>query len=78
MFELKRKKSEKMSTVAKTTSAAAEWSMVESDVRVNRWTAELKHFASHKATKHDRDMAGRAVLIESEHFDETDELIACM
>lgn len=78
MFELKPMKSEKMSTFAKTLSAAAEWSMVESDSRVKRWAAELKHFSNHKATKHDRDMAGRAVLIESEHFDETDELIACI
>jgi hypothetical protein len=67
-----------MYTFAKNLSAAAEWSMVESDSRVKRWAAELKHFANHRATKHDRDMAGRAVLIESEHFDEADELIACI
>ena len=67
-----------MSAFAKTPSAADEWSMVESDSRVKRWAAELKHFSNQKATKHARDMAGRAVLIESENFDETDELIACI
>jgi len=46
-------------------NSAAEWAAIKSDSRLKQWAKDLRYFSNANASKHDRDMAGRAVLIEA-------------
>lgn len=56
-------------------TAAAEWAMVNAETCIKRWATQLSQFSDPAASKYDRDMAGRAVLIETDSFSEMGELM---